>query len=266
MSRASSVSSRSNFACGLVHADHAGARAGLDRHVAHRHAAFHRERTDRAAGKLDRAAGAPRGADAADDGERHVLRRHAARERALDVDAHVLHLLCHQALRGEDVLDFRGADAVREAAERAVRAGVRVAAHHGHPRQGCALLRADHVHDALVLVEVREIDLRAVRLHVGVEGLDLQARHRVAHALDALVPVGGRCVVVGGGDHRVDAPGFASGDAQAFVGLRAGHLMDEVAVDVEQRRAVLFGMDDVAVPQFVVERLAHVFRCENMGF
>ena len=31
--------------------------------------------------------------------------------------------------------------------------------------------------------------------------------------------------------------------------LRAGHLVDEVAVDVEERRAVRFLMDDMVVPE-----------------
>ena len=61
----------------LVDGDHAGARAGLDRHVAHRHAAFHRQRADRLAGEFDRMSGAAGGADPADDRQHDVLRRHA---------------------------------------------------------------------------------------------------------------------------------------------------------------------------------------------
>ena len=38
-----------------------------------------------------------------------------------------------------------------ERAERAVRGGVRIAAHHRHARQRRALLGPDHVHDALLL-------------------------------------------------------------------------------------------------------------------
>jgi hypothetical protein len=50
----------------IVGRDDAGARARLDRHVADRHAAFHRQRADRRAAELDRMAGAARGADAAE--------------------------------------------------------------------------------------------------------------------------------------------------------------------------------------------------------
>src|SRR5439155_16146216 len=54
-----------------------------------------------------------------------------------------------RALRGEDELDLRGADAERERTERAVRRRVRVAAHDHHPRLAQAELRADDVNDAL---------------------------------------------------------------------------------------------------------------------
>ena len=84
-----------------------------------------------------------------------------------------------------------------------------------------------------------------------VERLDLRARDRIA---DALVPVRRRRVVIGGGDDRLDAPRLAAGHPQAFVRLRARHLVDEMPIDVEQRRAVVLLADDVAVPQLVVER------------
>ena len=66
--------------------------------------------------------------------------------------------------------------------------------------------------------------------------------------------VGGR-VMVGGGDHAVDAPEFAPRHFQALKGLRTGNFVHQMAVDVEQHRAVFFFADDVAVPEFVVEGL-----------
>ena len=72
------------------------------------------------------------------------------------------------------MLDLGRADAERERGKRAVRAGMRVAAHHGHAGQGRALLGPDHVHDALPLVEKREVRLGAERLDVLVQGFDLQ--------------------------------------------------------------------------------------------
>ena len=67
------------------HLCEARARAGLDRHVADRHAAFHRQIADRFAGVFDHIAGAAGGADFADDGENDVLRRGAVGEFAVDL-------------------------------------------------------------------------------------------------------------------------------------------------------------------------------------
>ena len=45
---------------------------------------------------------------------------------------------------------------------------------------------------------------------------------------------------------------LAPGQAQPLEGLGGGHLMDQLAVDVEERRAVLVA-DDMLIPEFVVE-------------
>src|SRR3954452_2572315 len=47
---------------------------------------------------------------------------------------------------------------------------------------------------------------------------------------------------------------LAAGDAQPLEGLRARHLMDEVAVDIEERVAVGLRLDDMVVPDLVVKR------------
>jgi hypothetical protein len=44
---------------------------------------------------------------------------------------------------------------------------------------------------------------------------------------------------------------------QPFEGLRARHFMQQMTVDIEDRGAVLFRVDDVRVPQLVVESLGH---------
>ena len=105
---------------GLVGSDHAGARAGLDAHVADGHAAFHGERADGGAGVLDDVAGCAVGADLADDGEDDVLGGDAAGQLAFDGDAEGLRLGLRQGLRGEHMLDFAGADAEGQRAEGAV--------------------------------------------------------------------------------------------------------------------------------------------------
>ena len=70
---------------------------------------------------------------------------------AADVDrACVLDLNCAEALRGQHVLDFAGADAEGQRAERAVRGSVAVAADDRLARLRDSQFRADDVHDALV--------------------------------------------------------------------------------------------------------------------
>jgi hypothetical protein len=59
--------------------------------------------------------------------------------------------------------------------------------------------------------------------------------------------------VIGRGDNRIDPPGLAPGLLQAFVRLRARYLMDEMAIDIEQRRPIAFRADNVAASKFVVE-------------
>src|SRR6185312_9143565 len=64
-------------------------------------------------------------------------------------------------------------------------------------------------------------------------------------------------VVVRGRDDRVDAPGLPVRDLEAFERLRARHFVDEVAVDVDERGAVRFLVDDVGGPELFVEGAGH---------
>jgi hypothetical protein len=162
----------------------------------------------------------------------------------------------NQALRGEHVLDLRSTDAVGQCAERAVGRGVRVAAHHGHARQGRALLRADDVNDALTHVVHLEFS-DAVFVAVVVQGLHLKARHLVGDGLDpALALRRSRHVMVGCGDVGVDAPWFAAGQSQALERLRRRHFMNDVTVDVDQRRTIVALLHQMRIPELVVERFA----------
>ena len=130
---------------------------------------------------------------------------------------------------------FAGADAVRQRAECAVGAGVRVAADDGHTRQRRTLFGAHHMHDALAFVFKREIRQRAEFFDIFVQSVHLQLGNRV---FDAFVPMVGGGVVVGGGDHAVDAPQLAAGHFQAFKRLRAGNFVHQMAVDIKEDGAV----------------------------
>ena len=150
------------------------------------------------------------------------------------------------------MLDLGGADAERQRAERTVGRGMRVAADHGHAGKRGALLRTDNMHDTLTRVvhaELGDAEVTAIR----VQGLDLQARHRVGDTPGA---VGGRYVVVSGRKIGVHAPGPALGLAQTLEGLRARDFVDQVPVNIEQAGAILVLANDMGIPELVVQRLS----------
>ena len=64
-------------------------------------------------------------------------------------------------------------------------------------------------------------------------------------------------VVVGGGDGEVGPAHPAAGQADAVEGLRAGDLVDEVEIDVEQVGLARRAAHHVAVPHLLGERLGH---------
>ena len=107
------------------------------------------------------------------------------------------------------------------------------------------------MHDALAKIghpEFVQTELGAI----FVQGLHLQTRDRIGNALRA---PGGRHIVIG---HRQDgctAPNLAAGQFQALEGLRAGHFMHQMAVDIDQRGAVGFLPHHVSIPEFVVKSL-----------
>ena len=244
----------------LVGRDQAGAGAAFDGHVTDRHAAFHRQRADRFAGELDDVAGAAGSADLADDGEDDVLGGDAGRQLAVDTHQHVLGLLLDQRLRREHMLDFGRADAVRQRAEGTMGRGVAVAAHDRHARQRKPLLRPDNVDDPLPLIEGVVIFDAEIPGVLG-ERRDLDGALGIGIGQRA---VGGGDVVIDHGQRALGRPDLALVHAQALEGLRAGHFVDEVAVDINERRAVRVVRDQVVIPDFVVQRAAHLAESPNL--
>ena len=165
-----------------------------------------------------------------------------------------------QRLRRQHVLDFRGADAVGERAERAVGRGVAVAADQRHAGQRKALLRADDVDDALALIElvvIFEIEEFRVLGEVG----DLRRAFRIGIGQMA---VGRRHVVIDDEQRLVRRVHLAAGQPQAFERLRARHFVDDMAVDIDQAGAVRLLLDQMIVPDFVVER-AGLGHCQKLA-
>ena len=169
------------------------------------------------------------------------------------VTAIVFGLACMQGLGGEHVLDLRRTDAEGDRTEGAVRAGVAVAADDRHARLGETQLRADDVDDALVEVAER-VQPDTELLGVLAQRLDLGAGDGV---LDRLVPVDGRDVVVLGRDGQVGAADGPAAEPQPIERLRAGDLVDEVQVDVEEVGFAGHRPYDVLVPDLLGQRPAH---------
>ena len=157
-----------------------------------------------------------------------------------------------QALRGQHVLDFAGADAEGQRAKRAVRGGMAVAAHDGQAGLRDAQLGADDVHDALVAaghIEQRNAVSRAIPR----QRLDLQAGILVEHGKLAVLRGYG---MVHDRKGQVGAADFATGGLQAGKGLRRGDLMNQVAVNIDKGGLAGDFTHQVRLPNLVV----HGFR------
>ena len=142
-----------------------------------------------------------------------------------------LGLVLQQRLRGQHVFDFAGADAEGQRPERAVRGGVAVAADDRHARLREAQLGPDDVDDPLLaIVEIVHADaeLAAVRP----QGVDLLLGDRIG---DRQAAIGRRHVVVGRGHGQLGPADLAAGQPQALERLGAGHFVDQVQIDVQDR-------------------------------
>ena len=234
----------------VVGRDHPRARAGLDRHVAHRHAAVHRERLDRRPGVLEHVTLAARDAQLPDRGQHEVLRRQPERQVALEAHLHRLRQHLLQGLRREHMLDLGGADPERERTECAVGRRMAVTADDRHPGLRDTDLGTDHVDDSLAPAAGRE-ERHAERLAVRAKRVELRARERVG---DRAVERGD--VVIHRRERQVGTAHWTPGQPQRLEGLRARHLVHEMQVDVEQRRRVGRRLDDVRVPDLAKQRRA----------
>src|SRR5690606_1582197 len=137
---------------GVIHRHHTHTGTALDGHVANGHPAFHAQTTDRLTTKLDGVTGTACGTNLADDGQNHILAGHTRAKFAVHLHQHVLHLLLNQALGSQNVLNFRGTDTMGQTAKGTVGRSMGITTHNAHTRQGRALLRPNHVNDALTLV------------------------------------------------------------------------------------------------------------------
>ena len=194
-------------------------------------------------------------AHAIDDGEDDVLGGAARWELAVDLHGHLLERSLGKRLRGEDVLDFRGADAESDGSEGTVGGGMTVAADDGHTGLGHSLLRPNDVNNALAHV-IRVVEGDAEGGGVLAESGDLLLGEWVRVGLN---PVVGGDVVIGRRQREVRSPDLAAAQAEPFEGLRRGDLMHEVQIDIEQIGLTVDAPDEMVVPDLLGQgaRLRH---------
>ena len=149
--------------------------------------------------------------------------------------------------------DFRGADAERKCAKRAVGRGVAVAADQQNARQGDAQLRADDMGDALLAaVEAEMMDAEFGR--VGDQLFEDSAHRRVLdlrHRLDR-----GRAVVIRRGEGLFGPPQFQPQRLQlGETGARP--VMAQMPVDIQQHLPIVAFQHHVPVPDFLEHRFRH---------
>ena len=167
---------------------------------------------------------------------------------AVHHNAHRLGFILREALRGQHVFDFAGADAEGQRAEGAVRGRVAIAAHNCLARLRDAEFRADHVHDALVMaehVEQRDAELAAIAL----EGLELPVRGRIQNRQIAILRGDG---MIHDGKREIGTPHRPSRRFQSGKGLRGSAFVNQMAVNIDQRRFSRRLADQVRFPNLAV--------------
>ena len=174
-----------------------------------------------------------------------------ARALAAEDDLHGLRARLQQALRGQDVLDFAGADAEGQCAERAVRGGMAVAANDGQAGLRDAQFGPDDVDDALVAAGHVEQG-NAVPGAVLGQGFNLQPRILVEHGQVAVL---GGYRMVHDGKGQVGPADLTPGGVQPGKSLRRGDLVDQVAVNIDERRLTRGLAHQVRLPNLLVHGL-----------
>ena len=139
---------------------------------------------------------------------------------------------------------------MRERAKGAMRRGMAVAADDRGARKGEALFGADDMDNSLAEVALVEI-FDAKFLGIGGELRNLNAAFGI---VDAMRAVRRRHIVIDHGERLLRRADTPAAQPQALEGLRARHLMHQVAVDINQTGAIRIRMDEMIVPNLIVKR------------
>ena len=113
------------------------------------------------------------------------------------------------------------------------------------------------MHDALALRQKREKRSSTKFFDVRVQSSHLLFADGVGNAVVTQLPAGGGRVVVCRSNDGADPPNFASRLANALKRLGAGDFMYQMSIYIEDGGAVFFGVDNVFVPNLVVQGAGH---------
>ena len=235
----------------VVRRDHPGARAGLDRHVADGHAAFHRERADRVAAVLDDVAdAAARRRCCAMIAEDHVLRRDAGaagRRRRRPPSSRAAPAAASASPARARPRTCRCRTRARRT-RRASTCGCR------RRRSSCPAASARAPAPMMWTMPCSGVAHRKSRTP---NSLALRSSASIClreSGRRSAVAVVGRHVVVDRRERQVGPAHLALREPQPLERLRRRHLVHEMQVDVQQVRLARGAPNDVAVPDLLRER------------
>ena len=186
-------------------------------------------------------------ANLANNRQDHVFRRDPGNQCAINGDPHVFRWLLNQGLRGQHMFNLGCTNAKGQCAECTMCCGMRVTTHNRHPRQGKPLFRANHMHNTLPLVihgKIRHAKFSGIFF----QRFDLNAAFFIGDTSRAICC---RDIMVSHRQRAVRCAHRAGGVAQTLKCLRAGNLMHQMAVDINQAGAIILAMHNMRIPNLV---------------
>ncbi len=193
-------------------------------------------------------AGTARSTDFPDNSQRNIFRRNAERQVTMNRHPHVFGFFLNQRLGCQNMFDFRRSDTMSKRPECPMSGGVGITADDRHPGKGQPLLRPDDMNNTTAIVSHGKVGNTEFRC-VSFQRVNLKLAFRIS---DAFLNILGRNVVVGNRESRFGTPNLPASDPQTFKGLRAGHFMNEMAIDVKNIGFVFQLIYNMAVPDFVI--------------
>ncbi len=147
---------------------------------------------------------------------------------------------------------LRGADAVRQSAECAMRCRMGISAHDGSTGQSEALLRANDMDNSLAFVEFIVV-FNPELAGVGAQGVHLKLAFGI---VDAFGAIRGGDIVIDDRQREFRASDLALVVTQTFKSLSTGDFVYQMPVYIDQAGAIWFGTDNVGIPDFVVKSIS----------